>query len=124
MTIAQTGSPLSHEKRQQIQDIQWKSERHSVKIGETVVALTPIQYRLLWTLHTGLPVTYAHLAWTVYQYPVDTRVRMMIDKHIDRIRGKLRGTGIRVYCMMGYGYLLWPEPDPDEAEPLSDASSP
>jgi DNA-binding response OmpR family regulator len=46
-----------------------------------------------------------------YQYKVDSRVRTMMDKHIDRIRSKLRGTGIYIYCVLGYGYLLLPDPD-------------
>jgi hypothetical protein len=44
-----------------------------------------------------------------YRYQVDDRVRSMMDKHIDRIRNKLRGTGFYVYCVLGYGYLLLPE---------------
>ncbi len=92
-----------------VSDIQWNSEQHSIKAGHTLVPLTITEYRLLFPLRSGTPVTYADLAWMAYHYKVDSRVRTMMDKHIDRIRGKLRGTGVYVYCVLGYGYLLLPE---------------
>src|SRR5262249_53773598 len=90
-------------------DIQWDSERHFITAGQTIVPLTVTEYRLLFPLRSGKPVTYADLAWMAYRYHVDDRVRSMMDKHIDRIRSKLRGTGFYVYCVLGYGYLLLPE---------------
>jgi DNA-binding response OmpR family regulator len=92
-----------------VNDIQWNSERHFIKAGQTIIPLTTTEYRLLFPLRSGTPVTYADLAWMAYQYHVDNRVRSMMDKHIDRIRNKLRGTGFYVYCVLGYGYLLLPE---------------
>jgi DNA-binding response OmpR family regulator len=123
MTITRTISASSHDERQQIQvrDIQWNTEQHSIKIGRTVITLTPTEYRLLLPLRSGTPVTYADLAWTAYQYKVDDKVREAMDKHIDRIRCKLRGSGIYVYCVLGYGYLLLPEHFPDENELLPSA---
>src|SRR5579859_1805549 len=111
MTIARTISTSSRDERQQIQvkDIQWNTERHSIKIGCTVIKLTPTEYRLLLPLRSGTPVTFADLAWMAYQYKVDDKLRKVMDKHIDRIRSKLRVTGIYVYCVLGYGYLLLPE---------------
>ena len=92
-----------------VSDIQWNTEQHSIKAGHTLIPLTRTEYRLLFPLRSGTPVTYADLAWGAYRYKVDNRVRIMMDKHIDRIRSKLRGTGIYVYCVLGYGYLLLPE---------------
>jgi DNA-binding response OmpR family regulator len=92
-----------------VSDIQWNSEQHFIKAGHTLIPLTITEYRLLFPLRSGTPVTYADLAWMAYQYKCDSRVRTMMDKHIDRIRGKLRGTGVYVYCVLGYGYLLLPE---------------
>ena|SRR5436309_11857829 len=103
-----------------VSDIQWNSEHHSIKAGQNIVELTNTEYRLLFPLRSGNPVTYANLAWMAYQYKVDSRVRTMMDKHIDRIRAKLRGTGIYIYCVLGYGYLLLPNPD----EPSSCQKSP
>lgn len=98
-----------------VSDIQWNCEEHFIKAGQNIIPLTITEYRLLFPLRSGMPVTYADLAWIVYHYELDTRVRVMMDKHIDRIRGKLRGTGVYVYCVLGYGYLLLPEVSADNA---------
>jgi DNA-binding response OmpR family regulator len=92
-----------------ISDIRWDAEHRTVVIGNVTVTLTPIQYRLLFPLRQGKAVTYTDLARMVYHCEVDEKVRMMMDKHIDRLRRKLRGTGIYIYCVMGYGYLLLDE---------------
>ena len=100
-----------------VSDIQWNTEQHCIKIERTIIVLTKTEYKLLFTLRHGSPVTYVNLAWQVYDYKmmgIDAKMRLTMDKHIDRVRGKLRGTGIYVYCVLGYGYLLLPEMLPDE----------
>lgn len=97
-----------------IKRIKLDDEHRSITIGDVTIALTPTQYRLLFPLRYGVPVTYARLACLVYGCAVDENVRMMMDKHIDRIRGKLRGTGVYIYCVLGYGYLLFDENVPEE----------
>lgn len=92
-----------------IRDIQWHSERRAVTIKDAIIALTATEYRLLYPLRYGTPVTYENLALLTYNYDIDEKVRAMIDKHIDRIRKKLRGTGIYIYCVLGYGYVMLPE---------------
>jgi DNA-binding response OmpR family regulator len=92
-----------------VNDIQWKAEQRTLIIGDKLVILTPTQYRLLYPLRHGDPVTYADLAQIVYNCAIDEKVRMMIDKHIDRARNKLRGTGVYIYCVLGYGYMLLDE---------------
>ncbi|MBO0779824.1 MAG: hypothetical protein J2P37_13455 [Ktedonobacteraceae bacterium] len=92
-----------------IRDIRWDSEQHTILVGDITISLTPTEYRLLFPLRGGMPVTYADLAMLAYNYTVDEKVRTMMDKHIDRIRGKLRGSGVYVYCVLGYGYMLLPE---------------
>ena len=89
-------------------DIEWNNERHLITVGRIKIPLTPSEYRLLYPLRFGLPITYEELAFTAYNYTVDTKVRMMMDKHIDRIRGKMRGINLYVYCVLGYGYMLLP----------------
>ncbi len=99
-----------------LDELQWNSERHTVKVRNFIVRLTLTEYRLLFPLKNGLPTTYAGLARMAYNYAVDEKVRMMMDKHIDRIRGKLRGTGIYIYCVLNYGYMLLPEVSLSEEE--------
>ena len=74
-----------------------------------MIVLTATEYRLLYPLRYGTPVTYENLALLTYNYSFDKKVGVMMDKHIDRIRKKLRGTGIYIYCVLGYGYVLLPE---------------
>jgi DNA-binding response OmpR family regulator len=95
-------------------DMQWDAKRRTVTIGEKTVALTPLQYRLLFSLREGVAVSYIDLAQMVYHCAFDEKVRMMMDKQVDRMRRKLKGTGIYVYCVLGYGYLLLDEISPEE----------
>ncbi len=97
-----------------VKDMKWNIERHNVLIKNRTVSLTMTEFQLLYPLRNGLPVTYADLAYMVYKCSMDNKVRAMLDKHIDRIRGKLRGTGVYVYCVLGYGYMLFPENWSDE----------
>lgn len=97
-----------------INTMQWNTEQRTVAIGNRTVTLTPIQYRLLFPLRHGAPVAYADLAHMVYGCAVDKSVRVTMDKHIDRIRGKLLGTGVYIYCVLNYGYLLFEEREPEE----------
>ena len=96
--------------------MQWDADRRTVTIGEVTVPLTSTQARLLFPLGQGVPVTYADLAQMAYQCALDDKVRAMLDKHIDRVRRKLRGTGVSIYCVLGYGYLLLDEILPSEEE--------
>ncbi len=103
-------SPRFEEHTVHVSDIQWNTEQLSIKIMHTAIKLTKAEYKLLFSLRTGTPVTYTSLAKQVYNYPeMDDKIRLMLDKHVDRVRGKLRGTGIYIYCVLGYGYLLLPE---------------
>lgn len=99
-----------------LSDIQWNSEQHTILIKDTTVTLTPVQYRLLAPLQYGRPVTYTKLAYLTYNCSIDKSVRKAIDKQIDRIRTKLYGTGVTIYCILRYGYVLLRE---DEEEPAS-----
>lgn len=92
-----------------LEGIQWNDEKHTLVICNRVIALTKIQYRLMLPLRYGKPVTYSDLAFVVYRCTLNNKVRIMLDKHIERIRCKLSGTGIYVYCVLGYGYMLLPE---------------
>jgi DNA-binding response OmpR family regulator len=105
-----TAFSLSQHPIVSVRDIQWDTQNHNIIVERIIVRLTVTEYRLLFPLRHGTPVTYADLVWMAYQCTLDGKVRVMIDKHIDRIRGKLLGSGIYIYCVLGYGYLLLPEP--------------
>jgi DNA-binding response OmpR family regulator len=93
----------------QLPRIVWNDEQHLLTIGRTTVSLTATEYRLLLPLKNNRAVSYTELAYKTYNRELDKRTRTMMDKHVDRIRGKLRGTGVYIYCVLGYGYFLLPE---------------
>ena len=93
----------------QMNNIHWNSIDHTIIIEDKAIELTTTEFQLLYPLRNGLPVTYTNLAYSVYHCEMDNKVRVMLDKHIDRIRGKLRGTGLYIYCVLGYGYMLFPK---------------
>ncbi|HLZ60412.1 MAG TPA: hypothetical protein VKR06_26000 [Ktedonosporobacter sp.] len=125
MAILYRARPDQQEPGMCVRDTVWNTERHTITIGDMTVMLTATEYRLLFPLRHGIPVTYSDLARVAYDYSIDDKVRTMMDKHIDRIRGKLRGTGIYVYCVLSYGYLLLPELiSGDEPQKLPSQRSP
>ncbi len=107
-------SRVEREVTPNVKDIKWNVEKRTIFIRNRVVALTSTEFQLLYPLRHGLPVTYADLAFMVYKCSMDGKVRVMLDKHIDRIRSKIRGTGIYIYCVLGYGYMIFPEIWSDE----------
>jgi DNA-binding response OmpR family regulator len=111
MSVSQTQYEIASK---QLQNITWNDECCLVKVARTTISFTAMEYRLLTALRNGRPVPYTVLARLVYHRELDGKARTMMDKLIDRIRGKLRGTGIYVYCVLGYGYYLLPEIFSDE----------
>ena len=105
---------FSGEQDVDVSDIKWHSDRRAITVNGLTIPLTLTEYSLLWPLRDGQPMTYASLARVAYSYTLDSKIRTMMDKHVDRIRGKLRGTGIYIYCVLGYGYMLLPEIVADE----------
>ncbi len=99
-----------------VEDLRWSHSDRAIVVKNRSIEFTRTEFSLLAPLCSGRPVTYADLATRAYGYLVDAKVRAMMDKHIDRIRGKLRGSGIYVYCILGYGYVLLPEVFLDELE--------
>ena len=97
-----------------ISNMRWNIEQRTIVIRDMMVTLTPTEYRLLSPLQHGKPVTYTNLARQAYNCALDEKVRKMMDKHIDRIRGKLQGTGAYIYCILSYGYVLLDEVIPEE----------
>ena len=113
MTATRTllrSSQLPEQQALDVNAIHWNIEQRSITVGHFVIRLTSQTYRLLFALRLGTVLTYPVLVQQVYGCTVmDEKMRVTLDKHIDRVRGKLRGTGIYVYCVLGYGYILLPE---------------
>jgi Response regulators consisting of a CheY-like receiver domain and a winged-helix DNA-binding domain len=90
-------------------NITWDDKHHALKVAHTTVLFTAMEYRILSSLRHGHPVSYTDLARLIYNRELDRKARTMMDKHVERIRGKLRETGIYIYCVLSYGYILLPE---------------
>src|ERR1700731_1602404 len=80
--------------------IQWQHDCRTILLDGRVIEFTRTEYQLLYPLRSGKAVTYVELARSVYGCPIDQKVRTMMDKHIDRIRGKLYGSGVYIYCVL------------------------
>ena len=107
----------AEKQRLSVNDIQWNDEQRCIQVGQTVIRLTPSEYRILFALRHGTAANYLSVAEHMHQDKMrDEKARLIMDKHVERIRGKLRGTGIYLYCVLGYGYLLLPEIFSEDAE--------
>lgn len=102
-------SEIATKQMPSVSDIHWNDQRRCITVARRSISLTPLEYQMLFVLKHGKAVNYTQLAFHVYHCVMDKKVREMIDKHIDKIRGKLRGLGFFVYCIHGYGYILLPD---------------
>ncbi|HEX3640223.1 MAG TPA: hypothetical protein VHV10_02915 [Ktedonobacteraceae bacterium] len=88
--------------------VPWSSQRYALVSEGRGIPFTPTEYRLIYPLRNGTPVTYDDLARIVYNRDADRNARVMMEKHINRIRRKIIWTGFYVYCVQDYGYVLLP----------------
>ncbi|MBV9688689.1 MAG: helix-turn-helix domain-containing protein [Ktedonobacteraceae bacterium] len=80
-------------------------------IDSTLVRFTPTEYELVTTLfeQSGKPVPFEQLVHRAFHCELDHDMRRLLDKHLDRIRSKLRPFSIGIYCIVRYGYILLSE---------------
>ena len=83
---------------------------HSVRIlliGEDVIKLTPIEYKLILALLEKRIVEDTTLAqYTGNQDISIVGVRESLEKHIVNLRSKLRPCNLNIYRIRSYGYIL------------------
>lgn len=111
--LCKDDTPRAGQQERQVR-IWWNPELRTIATRDMMVTLTPTECRFLSPLLHGKPVTYTNMARQTYNRALDTKVRKLMDKHIDRIRGKLQGTGAYIYCILNYGYILLDEVSPEE----------
>lgn len=92
-----------------LSNIRWNDQRRGISVGCWSISLTPLEYQILASLRHGNAIKYTRLAKHVYHCSMDKKIRELIDKHVDNIRGKLLGLGFSIYCIHGYGYILLPD---------------
>ena len=93
------------------------SERHTITaynqyrlilIDGSPVRFTPLEYQLVGLLLAccGRPVSFDGLAQVAFGRDADTSTRRALEKHVDRIRSKLRPFSLTVPYVTNYGYVL------------------
>jgi len=75
-------------------------------VDSMMIRFTPTEYRLLLSLLSGRVVTDSNLAREALSCELDQSVQKNLDKHIDKIRGKLQLVGLGVHRVSKYGYVL------------------
>ena len=86
--------------------IQRNDECRIVVIDGIVIKFTPTQYRLLVLLLEGRPVADAQLLRATLTCGEDSPISRVLEKHIEKIRSKLRLYGLTIHRIAKYGYLL------------------
>lgn len=90
-----------------IHRIQRNDEIRALIVDSILIRFTPREYCLILLLLPGLPMPDTRLAVEMYSCDeMDSSLRECLDKHIDKIRSKLRPSGLDVYRIAKYGYIL------------------
>jgi DNA-binding response OmpR family regulator len=81
--------------------------KHSVRLNDSALDLTPIEYNLLFTFAQNVGIALSReklldLVWGI-DYFGDTRT---VDTHVKRLRQKLDTAGSMITTVRGYGYRL------------------
>jgi DNA-binding response OmpR family regulator len=94
-----------------IDDFHWMPTTRTVLIRRTQrqIRWTKTECRIFRLLQHGIPTTHQELSQSLYQCEPDASIRIALDKQIDRMRRKLRGSGVSIYAILNYGYLLMQE---------------
>lgn len=80
-------------------------------IDNRLVKFTAMEYRFILPLLDEQAVSDTELAHKVFSNKLEMWMQENIDKHVDKIRTKLRSSGINVYRIIKYGYILLAVPD-------------
>ena len=83
-------------------------ELRTLLVDERAVRFTPLEYQLVQLLldHLGRLVTYDELTQAAFATPDSVVSRAALEKHLDRIRSKVRTIGLDLPGVTNYGCLL------------------
>jgi len=82
------------------------TSRTVVVDSTTVISFTTTEYKLLLFLLSGKPIKDDDLVKDALGYTIGEWNRENLDKYIDKLRGKVRPTGLNVHRVAKYGYVL------------------
>jgi DNA-binding response OmpR family regulator len=81
-------------------------ESRILVVDPLMMKFTPIEYRLLLSLLSGQAEADSNLSREAFSCELDRSIQKNLDKHIDKIRSKLRLAGLGVHRVSKYGYVL------------------
>lgn len=86
--------------------IRRSDKNRTVVIDSLLLRFSPTEYLLLKLLLSGQAVSEVYLIQEAFSCEMSPSVRENLDKHIDKIRSKLRPSGLDVRRVTKYGYIL------------------
>lgn len=86
--------------------IQRNDDNRVIIIDSRITKFSPTEYRLLRLLLDGNAVSDVVIARQVFFCEMTASVHENIDKHIDKMRSKLRPLGLNIHRIAKYGYIL------------------
>ena len=87
-------------------------QQRSLLVDDLLVRFTPTEYTILCQLLSGDIVSDTNLIQKTFitEQP-DKTLKTCLDKHIENIRSKIRPTGLNIFRVNGFGYVLRNSPD-------------
>ena len=86
--------------------IQRSDKNRALVIDALLLKFSPTEYLLLKPLLSGQAVSEHQLVQDAFSCEMSPALRENLDKHIDKIRSKLRPSGLDVRRVTKYGYIL------------------
>jgi DNA-binding response OmpR family regulator len=86
--------------------IQRNDENRVVIVDHLMIRFTPTEYRLVLLLLNGQVAPDSTLMQAAFHCEISLQTRENLDKHIDKIRSKLRPSNLNVHRVAKYGYIL------------------
>jgi DNA-binding response OmpR family regulator len=77
-----------------------------IGINEQIIRCTNAEYKIIKRLSVGQPVSDLALVHELLGCSPDNSTKPSVSKHIEHLREKVRGTGLDIYRIHVYGYLL------------------
>jgi DNA-binding response OmpR family regulator len=74
------------------------------------VKFTPIEYQLLLLLLQGQVIADSQMVQEAFRSDLNSSIRINLDKHINKMRSKLRPSGLNIHRVAKYGYVLLADP--------------
>jgi Response regulators consisting of a CheY-like receiver domain and a winged-helix DNA-binding domain len=86
--------------------IQRNDESRVLIVDQIIVRFTPIEYQIVSLLLNTNIVNDAFIVQKVFDSEMSSSLYRNLEKHIDKLRWKLRPAGLNIHRVSKYGYVL------------------